>query len=426
MIKKIHLAETESDLNDCLIKIVDSSDFSLKKIKLSEQNQWSLANGSLAHKSNGFFGIVGVKNRYSHKEHLALYQPQSGITGLILHKDGKKVYVLLQGKIEPGNSNIGQYGPTIQCTPANYLMTHGGKRTPYIDFVLAYNHNAHLLASNTQLDLGQRYFQKTKTHNYIEVDHLLETEENMIWVSLEAIASVTNKDNYLNADLRSLLSIFDWDLFSDPNLASERNKEVACSSDLLSGNLLGINEWSLVPIATLQDWRITESGIQDNSESGIWIDMFDIHCKAREVSNWQQPLMLSKNIGLVVLLLRQINKQLECLVTIDNEFGVSGQKTILPSYLIYPGTNNEDTTDIIEDGSVITEMIQSEEGGRFYRNESVFKVIEIRNEIEISHNQRWITLPELRSILKTSCFASYQLRCIASLILNKLNRNTFG
>ncbi len=426
MIKKINLAKTESDLNDFLKKIVDRSEFSLKKINFSEQNQWSFANGSLAHKSNGFFGVVGVKNRYSEKEYLALYQPQSGITGLILHKDGNEVYVLLQGKIEPGNSNVGQYGPTIQCTPANYLMTHGGKRTPYIDLLLAYNQNAHLLACNTQLDLGQRYFQKTKTHNYIEVDRLLETEENMIWASLEAIASVTNKDNYLNADLRSLLSIFDWDLFVAPGLASERNKEMACSSELLSGNLLGINEWKLVPIATLHDWRITESGIQDHSGSGIWVEMFDIHCQAREVSNWQQPLMLSQNIGLAVLIIRHVHKQLECLVTIDNEFGVSGQKTILPSYLIYPGANMENKTDFIQDGSVIAEMIQSEEGGRFYKNESVFKVIEIGNEIPISNNQRWITLPELRSVLKTSCFASYQLRCIASLILNMLNRNTFG
>ena len=33
MIKKIHLAETESDLNDFLKEIVDSSEFGLKKIK---------------------------------------------------------------------------------------------------------------------------------------------------------------------------------------------------------------------------------------------------------------------------------------------------------------------------------------------------------------------------------------------------------
>jgi oxidase EvaA len=426
MINKKHIAETESNLNGFLKQIVDNSDFSLKKIKFSEQDQWSFANGSLAHHSNGFFGVVGVKNRYSNKEHLALYQPQSGITGLILHKDRNKVYILLQGKIEPGNSNVGQYGPTVQCTPANYLMRHGGKRTAYIDLFLAYNHQAHLLAYNSQLDLGQRYFQKTKTHNYIEVDHLLETEENMIWVSLDAIARVINKDNYLNADLRSMLSIFDWDLFVDPDLASKRNKETAYSSDYLTGNLLGINEWKLVPIKTLKGWQVTESGIQDKSDSGIWIDMFDVQRRAREVSSWQQPLMACKNIGLVVLLMRQINKQPEFLVTIDNEFGVSGQKTILPSYLIYPGENNEDKTNFIIGGSVISEMIQSEEGGRFYQNESVFKVIEISNEITINNNQRWISLSELRSILKTSCFASYQLRCISSLILNLLNQNTFG
>jgi len=73
MMKKIKIAETESDLNDFLKTIVDNSEFSLKKIKFSEQTQWSFSHGSLAHHSNGFFGVVGVKNRYSNKEHLALY-----------------------------------------------------------------------------------------------------------------------------------------------------------------------------------------------------------------------------------------------------------------------------------------------------------------------------------------------------------------
>lgn len=426
MLKEIKIAETESDLNDFQENIVDNSAFSLKKIKFSEQNQWSYANGSLAHQSNGFFGFVGVENRYRDIEHLALYQPQSGITGLILHKDGNQVYVLLQSKLEPGNSNIGQYGPTVQSTPANYLMKHGGKRTAYIDLFLAYNRHTHLLGYNTQLDLGRRYFQKTKTHHYFEVDNLIETEENMIWASLDAIASVIDKDNYLNSDLRSLLSIFDWDLYVDPKLASERNRDTACSSKFLQGNLLGINEWKLVPVKTLNGWQVTESGIQDKSGSGIWIEMFDVQCKSREVSNWQQPLMLSKNIGLVILLMRHGNRQQEFLVTLDNEFGVSGQKTVLPSYVVYPGEDREEKLDVYETSRpVIAEMVQSEEGGRFYRNESVFKVIEIHEDITISSNQLWISLDELRSILKTSCFAGFQLRCISSLILNKLNRETF-
>ena len=425
MRKKINIAETESDLNDFLEKIVDHSEFRLKKIKLSEQDEWSFANGALAHKSNGFFCVIGVKNKYRHKEHLSLYQPQTAITGLILHKADKKVYVLLHMKMEPGNLKTGQYCPTVQASPTNYLMTHGGKKTPCIDLFLGFNRNAHLIVNNTQLDVGQRYFQKTKTHAYIEVDTFLETEENMIWVSLEALSAAIKKDHFFNSELRSLLGIFDWDLYLNPNLAKERIKEMANTGDLLSGNLSGIDEWQVVPINSLKDWQITETGIQNISDSGVWVEMFDIQCKAREVSNWQQPLMLFNNTGTVVLLMRKNNNQLEFLITIDNEFGVSGQKTILPSYLQYPGENKMDTTNFTNSGTVVAGLDQSIEGGRFYRNDLAFKVIEIREDIRISNNQRWVSLPEFRSVLKTSCFVSHPLRCTASLILNKLNPNTF-
>jgi len=304
-------------------------------------------------------------------------------------------------------------------------MTHGGGKTPCIDLFLGFNRNAHLIVNNTQLDVGQRYFQKTKTHAYIEVDTLLETEENMIWVSLEAISTVIQKDHFLNSELRSLLGIFDWDLYLNPSLAKERITEKANMGDVLSGNLSGIDEWQVVPIDSLKDWHITETGIQNNSDSGVWVEMFNIQCKAREVFNWQQPLMLFNHTGTVVLLMRKNKKHLEFLITIDNEFGVSGQKTVLPSYLQYPGENKVDTTNFTNSGTVIAELNQSIEGGRFYRNDLAFKVIEVCDEITISNNQRWVSLPEFRSILKTACLVSHPLRCTASLILNKLNPNTF-
>ncbi len=55
---------------------------------------------------------------------------------------------------------------------------------------------------------------------------MIETKEGMIWVPLEVIGEVLTSDNILNVDLRSLISVFDWDLFVNNDI-SHKHKESA-------------------------------------------------------------------------------------------------------------------------------------------------------------------------------------------------------
>lgn len=426
MKKKARAAESSSELRCFLEETIVKSDFKLQKIKFSEQNQWSINNGVLSHFSNGFFHVTGIINRITNEEHLVLFQPQSALTGLILFKDGQQVYILLQARIEPGSSNVGQYGPTIQATPANYLQLHGGKKTDYVELFTSFNPIANTLGNNIQLDLGKRYFQKNKVHSYLELNELIETTENMIWVPLQVVAEVLISDNFLNADLRSLISVFDWDLFVNADISPKYQRQTTDDNfSVFYENLLGKNEWKLITLDQLEGWEIQDNGIVDVSNSGIWVDMYKVSCINREVSEWSQPLLCCLNRGLVVLLMRKIHKHYEFLVSIQSEFGISGEITVLPSYVVYPGEGHENNSKLFEDGILIAEMTQSEEGGRFYKNENIYKVILITNDIDTEPHQKWVTVNTLKSILKSSCRASFQLRCIASLVLDVINPYTF-
>ena len=426
MRKKVRIAESTADLQLFLNKTIENSDFKLEKIKFSQQKQWSINDGVLSHFSNGFFQIAGVKNKSTNEEHLVLFQPQSALTGLALYKNNRQVFILLQARIEPGNSNIGQYGPTIQSTPANYLQMHGGKKTDYLELFTSFNPTVNTLGNNTQLDIGKRYFQKTKTHNYVELNELIETRENVIWVPLHVIADVLTNDNFLNADLRSLISVFDWDLYTNDNTSENYEREITeDNSDIFSENTLGKNEWELTTLDKLNRWDVQDEGIVDIRNSGIWVDMYKTSCTTREVSSWSQPLLCCLNKGLVVLLIRKINDQFSFLVSIQSEFGISGEITVLPSYVIYPGENHENKSTLFEGGTLIAEMIQSEEGGRFYKNENIYQVILLENEIDLEPHHRWITIASFKSILKSSNRASFQIRCIASLVLDVINPHTF-
>lgn len=425
MNSSLRIARTATELKSFLQDTIDRSNFKLSRVKLSDQQEWNLVHGVLGHRTGGFFYITGLIHNISDREQLVLYQPQSAFNGLVVHKQENNVYVLLQARIEPGNSGIGQYGPTIQSTPANYLRFHGGKETPYFDFFFKYNPQVRPIANSTQLDLGKRYFQKSKVLSYVESISLVETAENMIWVPLEIISQVLNYDNFFNTDLRSMISVFDWDLFfsRNPELSSctKGFSDYQCLNNLSSKNM-----GKLVPISELQNWELTDEGVIDKGNSGVSVNIYKVACTNREVKTWVQPLLCAANRGLITLLMRQVNNESEFLLSYQSEFGISGEKVLLPSYITYPGENHQNKTTSYQEGKVLAEVIQSEEGGRFYLNENIYQVILVDPDFECDKSQFWVDADALKGLLKTSNLVSIQLRCITSLILTILNPEILG
>ena len=384
---KSRIAHTKEELLIYLHDVVSQASFVLTNIDIAQQDKWEIRDGVLIHHTNSFFQVCGLKHQHSDEEHLVLFQPQSALTGLLLYHDGTQMYMLLQARVEPGNSDIGQFGPTIQSTAGNYLRLHGGKKTSYYDIFTNYTSIANPIGYAHHIDLGKRYFQKSKVLSYFQLKEMVDTEENMIWVPLNVIESIAGEDNLLNTDLRSLLSVFDWDQFSHSKQVISENT-VHGDSNIFIHNELGVNNWRLCPIDELQGWNIGSKGISDEANNGIWVNMYQVEAKTREVSSWPQPLMCAANQGIVVLLIRQNDRKWEFLLTVDHEFGTTGEKTILPSFMVYPGDNHEELKELFTGGVKFAEAIQSEEGGRFYLNENVYQVYEVSEEIEIKDNQR--------------------------------------
>lgn len=427
MKRNIRIAGSAEALRSYLQETIDRSEFRLQKVKLADQNEWSIKDGALSHFSNGFFHVAGVRNRRSNEEHLVLYQPQSALTGLILCKHEQEVYLLLQARVEPGLVNVGQYGPSIQSTAANYLRAHGGKETSYVELFRNYSPVANPLGNNIQFDLGRRYFQKHKTLSYVEVPQLIETEENMIWVPLRILAGELASANFINPDLRSLLSVFDWDRYLCPESKAEPERRLGEEKRFpFLANELGNDEWQLIALDQLQGWEIGPYGVRDDSHSGIWVDMFQVSSFTREVTEWVQPLMCCANDGLVVQLLRFKHGRYEFLITTAKEFGITGQWTALPSFTIYPGDNTRQLTQLFDQPSLRSSTILSEEGGRFFKNESIYRVLLVEDDFEIGEQQQWVTAEALKTILQSSSRASLQLRCSASLVLDLLYPAALG
>jgi oxidase EvaA len=416
------IVESVSQMDLFLQETVDKSHFSIEKLALSSGTEWQLHDGVLSHKSGGFFHVLGLENDVSKEEKLALYQPQGAYNGLAISRQGEEVYILLQARVEPGNCGVGQYGPSIQSTPANYMRLHGGKATPYFDlFFQCCPSLCRPVQHSTQLDLGSRYFQKSKTLSYIETYDLIATADNMLWVPLSVLKDVLDRDNYLNTDLRSMLGIFDWDGFVNNDPVLHENDTVTSSLPEFERRMSG--QWNFKGLGDLRSWQLSKTAISANSGSDLSVYMYEISCFGREVQTWKQPLMCSAGRGEIVLLQRQQAGETEFLLAVNYEFGVSGEALISPSYQLYP----EDDMSVLQkiEGNILVSMCLSEEGGRFFQDENRYRLIEVREDFVVEKHQFWVSKRQFRRLLSSSGLLSIQLRVMTSLVLNTMNSQVF-
>ena len=108
-----------------------------------------------------------------------------------------------------------------------------------------------------QLDLGRRYLQKSKWHNYVLLEAPIPAPDHMAWVSLFTILEVAEMDHCLNADLRSLLSVFDWDKLAVRGVtAPVRTKSCALFSELACLRNAYRMDYEVVALEELVAWMV--------------------------------------------------------------------------------------------------------------------------------------------------------------------------
>ena len=105
----------------------------IKKINLSDCDNWFISSKNIKFKSNLFFKIGGIlikKNKkiinYSWSQPLIFEKRnKGGILGLIKTKIKNKEFYLIQGKFEPGNVYKIQLSPTVQSTFSSIEFNKG-------------------------------------------------------------------------------------------------------------------------------------------------------------------------------------------------------------------------------------------------------------------------------------------------------------
>lgn len=189
-----------------------------------------------------------------------------------------------------------------------------------------------------------------------------------------------------------------------------------------------VSKISQIPIGELNGWSYREDRICHNSGKFFSIDGIRIETNYRNTPHWDQPIINQPEIGFLGFIVKKFNGVLHFLMqakiepgnlnvvqlsptlqaTRSNYTRVHGGKS--PVYLEY--FNGE------KDVTVLVDQLQSEQGARFLhkRNRNIIVEVDENEEIEINPNFIWVSLGQIKELLRYPNVVNMDSRTVISCI----------
>lgn len=393
--------------------LIKESDFHIEWIPLSKSRFWSFENGKIVHRSGRFFKIIGLANQPF------IDQNEIGTLGFLIREKKQKKEILVQAKIEPGNSHIVQLAPTCQATKSNSLMVHGGKEPPFSH--LFNEEHPQIISSTMQSEQGSRFFKK-KNRNILALGpQKLNIPKSHRWITIDKLLSLLSKDYLVNTDARSVLVCSPWDKlvnripFSQPKTVFADELSKSYKQDIktrqfknLKKDLLSVqqktNSLPIIPLDKLAGWKITDLGIEPLQKKPFRVRYIKVIAKTREVPEWDQPIIDSYGEGQVDLVCGRIDNVLHFYFHIIIEPGLYNHVELSPASVINPKAK------------VIKSVLQSDEGGRFYQDVTRYRIVDI-GEADLTLPGYWLNLAQVQNLLLKNGWFTNEARSALSLLL---------
>ncbi len=243
-----------------------------------------------------------------------------------------------------------------------------------------------------------------------EIKHVL--EKNGYELDSEAILRVETMIESIRDDnqINKLDYIIDW--------FNKKREE----SDMIVEEI-GIND--------LDKWNVDSNSGNIKHESGGFFEVIGIKVSNtfdREVGKrgWTQPIIAKNPGGILGILMKRINGIPHYLLQAKAEPGNIGKLQLSPT--LQATTSNllkahggirplfAEYFDEPENAKIIYEKWQSEDGGRFHLKSNYNMIVEVdeNEKLEIPDNYVWVTLFQIKQLLKIENFVGPHIRGIIS------------
>lgn len=434
-------------------------DVSIQQIPLAAMRKWRRdpSSGNIVHDSGRFFAIEGISVRTDwgqihHWEQPIIHQPEIGFLGFLAKKFDGVLHVLVQAKIEPGNINVVQLSPTLQATRSNYMQVHQGARPRYLEYFNG-ERPCQILLDQLQSEQGARFLRKRNRNMIVELpdDMTIEPHPDFLWMSIGQIKHFMRMDNFVNMDTRTVLSGISYGTYNRQTLAGlftlkpmHRRQRLMLSSALVADQSLHsfryIISWitdlksrfelnvERIPLNQVNGWIEAGGEIRRNDCKYFSVIGVNVTIENREVQHWDQPMIKPAQEGLIAFIVRPINGSYHFLVQAKLEAGNFDIIELAPTVQCLTGNyrtgSNEYSIKYIDEvlaappERVLFDSMQSEEGGRFFREQNRNLIVEVDESfpLDVDHRYCWMTLNQMLRFIEFNNYLNIAARSLLAAI----------
>ncbi|WP_306370088.1 NDP-hexose 2,3-dehydratase family protein [Nocardiopsis sp. CC223A] len=203
--------ERTSDIVDWISERRAGLTATLERVRLDELDGWSYENGTVSHKSGGFFSVVGVDVEAGEREVSRWSQPMieprgTGIVAFLTSRIDGVLHVLIHARVEPGLMGFVELAPTVQCTPENYEHLPPSAWPPFLEEVREAD-DAQVRFSSVLSEEGGRFRHARSRYLIVETEPSTGVgHRDYRWVTLAHLADLLRRSNYVNVQARSLVA----------------------------------------------------------------------------------------------------------------------------------------------------------------------------------------------------------------------------
>jgi oxidase EvaA len=429
----------------------------VNKIPFKELDKWILCNENLRHNSGKFFSIDGIRIKTNWGsvqcwDQPIINQPEIGYLGFITKEFDGILHFLMQAKIEPGNVNCVQLSPTLQATRSNYSQVHKGKKPLYLEYFQNAN-SGQILLDQLQSEQGARFLKKRNRNIIIKIEEDIPIYDNFIWLTLGQLKRLMHYDNLVNMDTRTVISGIPFGSFEPEvadffNYLEHKNKlntvQQAFLKSALSNNgslysveniitfitqLKSVYDLSVrqIPLNEMNQWIVGDDEICHEMHKFFKVIAVDVEIGNREVVKWTQPMVEPVQEGLCAFVCKEINGILHFAVQAKLECGNHDIIEFAPTVQCLTGNYRQTKEGALpfldyvlkaNPKQIVFDTLQSEEGGRFFREQNRNMIVVAGDEIgvELPDKYFWMTLNQLYTFLKFNNYLNIQARSLIAAI----------
>jgi len=433
------------NLQDWLVERRAAHPMAVTEVSLEECDPWRLNDNVLTRPDGRFFqGVLSASQAW-------ILQPEIGILGFLVSGESGNLDILLNLKEEPGNVLTTQIAPSVQATRSNWEQVHDGPPQPYIELFLGQNPDARQYLSILNSEQGTRFWKKRNRNLVVGTDRALPETPNLRWFPMPDMRVMLGKSFTVNTDARSVLASADWCWLLGNETDTRDNHDhpvmFKIRAEIQDRKPSGVDSLEILRIARKKRaWSVPTGFLpayhQAVNDDRFWgtgataFRFFDITSNFREVAQWCQPLYSSQERLVHYLVVSEISGSVSLLLRICDEEGLYGGAEFGPSSTVGIETKRdcsrilsaEISAQIDGFGLTLREIEQSDEGGRFFEEVALYRLVwvdpnQLRPSTPIGTtlsdpDYAWVTPSELNALCGTSMATTNELRTLASLIIS--------